>query len=80
MKVIERHEEGRYKGRPKVVELTELEQLVSELYNIQLDQGHGCLEAMIVLRGAEIPPGLQSDTPVLNRVLTPELVDWLTGP
>ena len=75
VKIIERRESG----RPSCVELTEVEEVISEIYALLLDQGHGMLEAMIALRGAEVPGGLRSPTPYLDAALTPEFVDWLTG-
>jgi hypothetical protein len=62
----------------RTVELTDEEELVHELYNIQLDRGHGCAEALVVLAGYDVPPGLRSETPKLNAVLTPEFSQWLT--
>jgi len=57
--------------------LTDAEMLVSEIYGLLLDQGHGCEDAIIILRGAKVPPGLRTPTPQLDAVLTPEFTHFL---
>jgi hypothetical protein len=61
----------------RTVELTEQEQLVKELYDIQLDQGHGCAAALMRLAGHDLPPGLRTPTPILDSILTVDFVSWL---
>ena len=61
------------------VELNEQERLFAELFNLQLDQGVGLAEAIARLSGAVVTPGLRSPTPMLDAVLTPDFVEWLTG-
>jgi hypothetical protein len=61
------------------VELTQAEQLFSELFNIQLDQGHSCPEAIARLAGGRVNPGLRSPTPTLDAILTADFVVWLCG-
>jgi hypothetical protein len=59
-------------------EFTDAELLVREIHELLLDQGHSQGDAMIMLRGALVPEGLRTPTPLLDAVLTPEFVDWLT--
>lgn len=57
--------------------LSEQEALVSEIYELLLDQGDSCENAIIRLRGARVPPGLRSPSPYLDAVLTPEFTHFL---
>lgn len=59
------------------VELSEQELLVHEIHDLLLDQGYSQGDAMILLRGSCVPVGLRSPTPMLDKLLTPEFVDWL---
>jgi len=61
----------------RTVELTDEEELFEELFNIQLDQGHGMAAAVMKLSGHDLPEGLRSKTPRLDAILTPEFVSWL---
>lgn len=63
----------------RTVELTELEQLFRELFELQLDQGRSLAEAVAVLAGGRIPPGLRSPSPILDGVLTPDFVEYLVA-
>lgn len=58
---------------------SDAELVVKEIHDLLLDQGHSPGEALIILRGSRVPAGLRSETPTLDRVLTPEFVTWLTG-
>jgi hypothetical protein len=65
------------KGRPREVGLNDAEKLMCELYNIQLDLGKGCQDALTALTGPDIPSTLRQENPVLDAILTPDFVEWL---
>lgn len=68
----------RTNGEPSAVELTDLEMLVSEIHSNLMDLGFCQGDAVVMLRGSAIPEGLQQEQPVLDRVLDPLFVAWLT--
>ena len=59
------------------VEMTEDEWLVHEIFDLLLDRGHGPAKAMMMLLGTDIPEGLRTCTPRLNKVMTPEFTTYL---
>jgi hypothetical protein len=61
----------------RTVELTDDEQLVKEIFDIQLDRGHGMATAVLNITGHDLPPGLRSQTPRLDAIMTPDFVSWL---
>jgi hypothetical protein len=75
MKVLEWREDG----TPRVVELTDAEQLVSEMHARLLDRGFDQGSAVLALRAADVPGGLRSEAPALDAVLADEqFVLWLS--
>lgn len=75
MRIIERRDDG----RPSVVELTEAEVVVSVIHGNLMDRGYSQGDALIAMRGSDIPTGLRDPAAgaVLDAVLTPEFSDWL---
>lgn len=71
--------ERREDGTPIEVELTDVEYVVAEIHSLLMDQGMAQGDAMIMLRGALVAPGLRTDTPTLDAVLSPEFVGMLTS-
>jgi hypothetical protein len=61
----------------RTVELSDVEMLVTELFDVLLDRGLGLPEALAWLCQDDIPSGLQTETPVLDAVLTPEFRTYL---
>lgn len=51
------------------------ELVVKEIHDALMDQGYNASDALILMRGSRSP---NADTPVLDRILTPDMVDWLT--
>lgn len=72
MNVVTRDQQG----RPTLVELTTAEAVLVEIMDNLLDRGFTQGDAMIVLRGSDLP--LRHPCPVLDEVLTPEFVAYLT--
>lgn len=61
----------------RTVELTDDEELIHEVFNIQLDRGFSMTQAISNLTNNDVPPGLRSETPRLDAIMTPEFVSWL---
>lgn len=62
----------------RTVILTHDEQLVHELFEVLLDRGYGIASAVAWLCQDDIPSGLQSATPLLDSVLSPEFREYLS--
>ena len=55
------------------VVLDDKERIVHEVFDLLVDSGLSESDAVIFLRGSRVP----GETRHLDRVLTPEFVDWL---
>lgn len=60
-----------------VVEFTDEEGLIHEIHELLMDRGFSQGKALTILLGTDIPPGLRSNTPRLNKVMTPDFVAYL---
>lgn len=62
---------------PNIAEFTEVELVILEVHNLLMDQGHDPNEAVNIIFGTAVHPGLRSPTPMLDDVLTPAFLAWL---
>jgi hypothetical protein len=61
----------------RTVELNSDEELVHEIFETMLDRGFSMTQAINNLTGNDVPEGLRSKAPRLNKIMTPEFVSWL---
>jgi hypothetical protein len=60
-----------------MVEFTDEEALVHEIHEMLMDRGYSQGQALTMLLGTDVPPGLRGNTPRLNKVMTPDFVAYL---
>lgn len=67
-------------GSPVEAEFTEEELILLAVQRNLMDLGYDQGEALIMMRGSRVPEGLRDEdaAAVLDPVLSPELVDWMT--
>lgn len=59
------------------VEFTDEELLVTEIFELLLDQGYSQGTAVDLIFGCSIPGNLRSETPNLDKVMTADFVAYL---